>query len=269
MTQFSVLMSVYYKEQAEYLDKALDSVLINQTYKPTELVLVADGQLTTELYDVIDKYKELFHDLKIVQLPQNVGLGKALNEGLKHCSYEWVARMDSDDISMPDRFERQFEYVKLHPEIDVLGTALSEFENNPSQITSIKKCPAVVDSYIKFRSPLNHPTIIYKKSAVVSSGGYIHCPFMEDYHLWIRMYAAGYQLTSLQESLYLFKMDSDTFQRRGGKQYVKSEYQIQRLLLSNKIISYTRFIFNVAVRCSARIVPNSIRAFLYRTFLRR
>lgn len=269
MTQFSVLMSVYYKEQTEYLDKALESILVNQTLKPSELVLVADGQLTNELYNTIDKYKELFHNLKLVQLSQNVGLGKALNEGLKHCSYEWVARMDSDDISMPDRFERQFEYVMLHPEIDVLGTALSEFENNPNKITTEKKCPENVDSYIKFRSPLNHPTIIYKKSAVVSSGGYIHCPFMEDYHLWIRMYAAGYQLTSLQESLYLFKMDSDTFQRRGGKQYVKSEYQIQRLLLSNRIISYPRFLLNVVIRCSARIIPNSLRAFIYRRFLRR
>ena len=266
---FSVLMSVYYKEQAECLDKALESVLINQSLKPSELVLVADGQLTNELYRTIDKYKERFSNLKLVQLPQNVGLGKALNEGLKHCSYEWVARMDSDDISMPDRFERQFEYVKLHPEIDVLGTALSEFENNPSQITSIKKCPAVVDSYIKFRSPLNHATVIYKKSAVLSVGGYIHCPYMEDYHLWIRMFSAGCKFTSLNKSLYLCKMDSDTFQRRGGKQYVKSEYQIQRLLLSNRIISYPRFLLNVVIRCSARIIPNSLRAFIYRRFLRR
>lgn len=269
MTQFSVLMSVYYKEQAEYLDKALESVLINQTLKPSELVLVADGQLTNELYRTIDKYKELFHNLRLLQLPQNVGLGKALNEGLKHCSYEWVARMDSDDISMPERFERQFEYVKLNPEIDVLGTALSEFENNPNEITAIKKCPHSVDSYIKFRSPLNHPTVIYKKSEVLSAGGYIHCPYMEDYHLWIRMYSAGSKLTSLNESYYLFKMDSDTLKRRGGKQYVRSEYQIQRLLLTNKIISYPRFLLNVAIRCSARIIPNSLRTFMYRRFLRR
>lgn len=269
MSQFSVLMSVYYKEQPEYLDKALESILVNQILKPSELVLVADGQLTDELYRTIDKYKELFYNLKLVQLPQNVGLGKALNEGLKHCSYEWVARMDSDDISMPERFERQFEYLKSHPEIDVLGTALSEFENNPSEISAIKKCPSNIDSYIKFRSPLNHPTAIYKKSSVLSVGGYTHCPFMEDYHLWIRMYTAGLMLTSLQESLYYFKMDSDTFQRRGGKQYVRSEYQIQKLLLSNKIISYPKFLLNVVIRCSARIIPHSLRAFIYKRFLRR
>lgn len=269
MTQFSVLMSVYYKEQAEYLDKALESILVNQTLKPSELVLVADGQLTSELYCTIDKYKEIFSNLKLVQLPQNVGLGKALNEGLKHCSYEWVARMDSDDISMPERFERQFEYLKSHPEIDVLGTALSEFDNNPSEITAIKKCPPVIDSYIKFRSPLNHPTVIYKKSAVLSAGGYMHCPYMEDYHLWIRMYSVGCIFTSLNNSLYLFKMDSDTFQRRGGKQYVRSEYQIQKLLLSNNIISYPRFLLNVVIRCSVRIIPNSLRAFIYKRFLRR
>lgn len=265
---FSVLMSVYYKEQAEYLDKALESILINQTLKPAELVLVADGQLTDELYSTINKYKKLFVALKLVQLPKNVGLGKALNEGLKNCSYEWVARMDSDDISMPNRFEKQLYHLENNPNIDVLGTALSEFENNPNEIKAIKKCPSNIDSYIKFRSPLNHPTVIYKKSSVLSVGGYTHCPFMEDYHLWIRMYTAGLTLTSLQESLYYFKMDSDTFQRRGGKQYVKSEYQIQKLLLSSKIISFPRFIFNVAIRCSSRLIPNSLRAFIYRTYLR-
>lgn len=268
MMQFSVLMSVYFREQAAYLDKALESVLINQTLKPSELILVADGQLTDELYNTIKKYKELFHDLKLIQLPRNVGLGKALNEGLKHCSYDWVARMDSDDISMPERFERQFEYVNAHPEIDVLGTALSEFENNPNEVSVIKKCPSNIGSYIKFRCPLNHPTVIYKKSAVLSAGGYMHCPYMEDYHLWIRMYTAGLMMTSLQESLYLFKMDFDTFKRRGGKQYVKSEYIIQKLLLSSKIISFPRFVFNVAIRCSSRIIPDLLRVFIYKTFLR-
>lgn len=268
MKRFSVLMSVYFREQAAYLDKALESVLINQTLKPSELILVADGQLTDELYNTIKKYKELFHDLKLIQLPRNVGLGKALNEGLKHCSYDWVARMDSDDISMPERFERQFEYVNAHPEIDVLGTALSEFENNPNEISAIKKCPSNIVSYIKFRSPLNHATVIYKKLAVLSAGGYEHCLYMEDYHLWIRMYAAGFMMTSLQDSLYLCKMDFDTFKRRGGKQYVKSEYKIQKLLLSSKIISFPQFIFNVAIRCSSRIIPNSLRAFFYKTCLR-
>ena len=153
--QFSVLMSVYFREKAECLDLALESVLIDQSYKPSELILVADGQLTDELYAVIRKYQGIFANMKLVQLPQNVGLGKALNEGLKHCSYEWVARMDSDDISLPRRFEKQFEHVKSHPEIDVLGTALSEFVNNPTEITAIKKCPESVTSYIKFRSPLN------------------------------------------------------------------------------------------------------------------
>lgn len=267
--QFSVLMSVYFREKAECLDLALESVLIDQSYKPSELILVADGQLTDELYAVIRKYQGIFANMKLVQLPQNVGLGKALNEGLKHCSYEWVARMDSDDISLPHRFEKQFEHVKSHPEIDVLGTALSEFVNNPTEITAIKKCPESVTSYIKFRSPLNHPTVIYKKSSVLSTGGYVHCPYMEDYHLWIRMYAAGYILTSLQESLYLFKMDSDTFQRRGGIQYVKSEYQVQKLLINNKVISLPRFFINVAVRCSARMIPTSLRAFLYMRLLRK
>ena len=265
---FSVLMSVYFKEQAEFLDDALASVLVNQSLKPTELVLVADGQLTEELYSTINKYKFIFPNINLIQLPQNVGLGRALNEGLKHCSYDWVARMDSDDISTPDRFEKQFEYIKSHPGIDVLGTSLSEFESNPNIITANKACPQDIDSYIKFRCPLNHPTVIYKKNAVLSVGGYIHCPYMEDYHLWIRMFSAGYKLTSLKDSLYLFKMDSNTFQRRGGIQYLKSEYKIQKLLFFHKIISWNRFLLNIVIRCGARIIPNSLRAFIYKTFLR-
>lgn len=266
--QFSVLMSVYFREKAEYLDLALESVLIDQTYKPSELILVADGQLTDELYAVIRKYQGVFANMKLVQLPQNVGLGKALNEGLRHCTYEWVARMDSDDISTPDRFEKQVGYIKNYPSVDVLGTALSEFETNPSEIIAVKRCPQDIESYIKFRSPLNHPTVMYKRSSVLAAGGYVHCPFMEDYHLWIRMHSAGFKLTSLQETLYLFKMDSDTFKRRGGWQYVKSEYRIQKLLLAKKIISHPRFLTNVAIRCSARLIPNSLRAFLYKTLLR-
>lgn len=267
--KFSVLISVYYKESPEFLDKALESVLINQTLKPSELVLVADGLLTDGLYSTIEKYQSLFPHFKLVQLSQNLGLGKALNEGIKHCSYEWIARMDSDDISALDRFEKQFAYIASHPEIDVLGTALSEFETSPTDILTVKKCPQNIDSYIKLRSPLNHPTVIYKKSAVMSAGGYVHCPFMEDYHLWIRMYSEGAIMTSLQDSLYLFKMDSETIRRRGGWQYVQSEYQIQKLLLSRNIISIPRFIVNTAIRCSVRIIPPKFRAFIYKTFLRK
>ena len=160
MEHFSVLMSVYIREQAALLDRALQSILVNQSVKPSELVLVEDGPLTDGLYHVIDKYRQIFPELISVKLPQNGGLGNALNAGMKQCRYEWIARMDSDDISLPTRFEKQLEYLETHPDTDVLGCALGEFEDNEHKVMSIKTCPVSVDSYIKFRSPVNHPTVL-------------------------------------------------------------------------------------------------------------
>ncbi|WP_462373320.1 glycosyltransferase [Alistipes shahii] len=269
MELFSVLMSVYIKEEATFLDWALQSILVDQTVKPSELVLVEDGPLTKELYRVIDKYKCIFPSFISVKLSENVGLGKALNAGLKYCHNEWVARMDSDDISLPTRFEKQLEYIKTHPDIDVLGCAVGEFENDEHIVTSVKVCPISVDSYIKFRSPVNHPTVFFRKSSVLQVGSYRHCPFMEDYHLWIRMYAAGMKITSLQESLYLFKMDRNAQKRRGGITYIKSEMNIQKLLLDSGVISRCNYCTNLILRCGARLLPGSYRAFLYKLFFRR
>ena len=268
MEHFSVLMSVYIREQAALLDRALQSILVNQSVKPSELVLVEDGPLTDGLYHVIDKYKQIFPELVSVKLPQNGGLGNALNAGLKQCRYEWIARMDSDDISLPTRFEKQLEYLEMHPDTDVLGCALGEFEDNEHEVMSIKTCPVSVDSYIKFRSPVNHPTVFFRKSSVLSAGGYQHCHFMEDYHLWIRMYAMGMQITSLQDVLYLFKMDQNTLKRRGGWKYVISELEIQQLLRQQHIISPVRYVANISIRCGGKLIPGNIRSGLYKTFFR-
>ena len=266
---FSVLMSVYNKEKAELLDKALQSVLKNQTFLPAELVLVEDGPLTEALYATIEKYRSGRTRLVSVKLPRNGGLGRALNAGLAQCSYEWVARMDSDDISLPDRFEKQWQYLQKHPETDVLGCALYEFADDERTVTAVKSCPKTIDTYIKFRSPVNHPTAFLRKAAVIEAGGYRHCPFMEDYHLWIRMYAAGLKITSLQEPLYLFRMDRNTQKRRGGWRYVRSETEIQALLYRKGVISAPRYLLNMAVRCGGRLIPGNFRAFLYRTLFRK
>ena len=268
MEHFSVLMSVYIREQAALLDRALQSILVNQSVKPSELVLVEDGPLTDGLYHVIDKYRQIFPELISVKLPQNGGLGNALNAGMKQCRYEWIARMDSDDISLPTRFEKQLEYLETHPDTDVLGCALGEFEDNEHKVMSIKTCPVSVDSYIKFRSPVNHPTVFFRKSSVQSAGGYQHCHFMEDYHLWIRMYAMGMHITSLQDVLYLFKMDQNTLKRRGGWKYVISELEIQQLLRQQHIISPVQYIANILIRCGGKLIPSLARSYFYRTFFR-
>lgn len=171
---FSVLLSIYRKEQIDYLCQSLDSVFA-QTLPPDEVVLVKDGSLTSELDSVISEYERLHPSLKVV--PQNVGLGRALNEGLKHCSHELVARMDTDDIAKPERFERQIKVFEEHPELDLVGAWIDEFECTSQHVLSVRRVPETSEqilAYCKSRCPVNHPVVMFRKSAVQTGGGYQH-----------------------------------------------------------------------------------------------
>lgn len=269
---FSVLMSVYDRERAEYLDKALESVLINQTLKPSELVLVADGPLTDELYAIIYKYRGLFENLHLIQLIENVGLGKALNEGLRYCSYEWVARMDSDDISKPDRFEKQFKYIRGDSRVDVVGAWIEEFQDNPQKPISVRMVPethSAIVPYAQSRNPINHPVVVFNKNSVLEVGGYEHCPFFEDYWLWIRMLNHGLIFHNIQESLLLFRANNSMYERRGGFAYMRYEFEFLQKARSIHFISRFKFFNNVVIRTIVRIIPNKFRAILYTRALRK
>ena len=157
MISFSVLLSVYYKESPIYLSQALYSV-IKQSIPPTEIILVEDGKLPKTLEKVISQFKKKTSTIKIVQLPYNQGLGKALNEGLKHCTYDIVARMDTDDIAKLDRFEKQIKIFEKYPDIDICSAWIEEFENDTNNILSIKKLPErhqEILKYAKHRCPIN------------------------------------------------------------------------------------------------------------------
>lgn len=156
--------------------------------------------------------------LKVLSLVTNRGLGKALNEGLKYCSHELVARMDTDDIAMPERFEKQLAVFKKYPDIDVVGAWINEFEDNVSNIKSVRKLPELPDDirqFAKRRNPINHPVVMFRKSAVLAAGGYRHFPLFEDYYLWIRMLMNGAKFYNIQESLLYFRFSSEMFKRRG------------------------------------------------------
>lgn len=270
--QFSVLMSVYFREKAEYLDLALESVLIDQTYKPSELILVADGQLTDELYAVIRKYQGVFANMKLVQLPQNVGLGKALNEGLRHCTYEWVARMDSDDIAKPYRFEKQFKFIRGNSNVDVVGAWIEEFQDHTHKPISIRIVPEIhseIISYAQSRNPISHPVVVFNKNSVLNVGGYEHCPFFEDYWLWIRMLNHGMIFHNIQESLLLFRANNSMYERRGGFAYMRYEFEFLQKAMSIHFISRFTFLKNVVIRTIVRIIPNKFRAILYSKALRK
>lgn len=268
---FSVLLSLYIKERPSYLKLCLDSLLL-QSLPPSEIVLVKDGPLTLDLEIVIANFAKRCRFLKIVTLSHNQGLGKALNEGLKHCSCDLVARMDTDDIAKPDRFEKQIHIFNEHPEIDVCSAWVEEFIESPKCSVSIKKIPELHEDiviYAKNRNPVNHPVVMFKKKAVLESGGYQHFPLFEDYYLWVRMLKNGAIFYNIQESLLYFRTSTDMFKRRGGWKYAMLEYHFQRMMLDMDMISYKQFFLNVMTRFPVRIAPNRVRSWLYKRVLRK
>lgn len=268
---FSVLLSLYVKEYPSYFKQCLDS-LFTQTLLPNEIILVEDGPLTSELEHVVSEYSARYPILKVVPLPQNQGLGKALNEGLKYCSYELIARMDTDDIAKPDRFQKQVEVFEKHPEIDVCGAWIDEFEGNIDKIISTRKLPEWhnnIAAYAKKRNPINHPVVMFKKSAVVKAGSYQHFPLFEDYYLWVRMLMNGAKFYNIQESLLWFRFSPEMFKRRGGWGYAMKEIKFQKTLRRMGFISTPIYLKNVAIRLTTRIIPNSWRSFIYKNLLRR
>lgn len=267
--RFSVLMSVYSKEKADYLRLSLESVF-TQTIIPNEVIIVEDGPLTNEIYDAIEEYKIAHPELKIVRINSNVGLGRALNEGLKHCTYELVARMDTDDICYPNRFEKQLEIFKNN-QVDIVSSWICEFKDNPSNIVSIRRLPEKhneIKEYAKRRSPINHPAAMFRKSAVIASGGYMHFRLFEDYYLWARMLVNGFRFYNIQEPLLWFRVSPMMYKRRGGVKYAVDEIRFQSKLHKMGLINYWEELSNIGVRVFVRVIPNSIRSFIYRKLLR-
>ena len=268
--RFSVLLSVYYKESYSAFCKSLDSIF-TQTTCPDEVILVEDGLLGSDLNDIISEYSAKYPTLKIIPLPTNQGLGKALNEGLKHCSYDIVARMDTDDIAKPDRFEKQLAVFEKYSDIDVVGAWIDEFEDDISDVKSVRKLPELPDDirqFAKRRNPINHPVVMFRKSAVLAAGGYQHFPLFEDYYLWVRMLMNGAKFYNIQESLLYFRFSSKVFKRRGGWKYAINEFRFQKMLRQLHFISFPQYIRNIFVRFLTRIIPNSLRKFVYKTILR-
>ena len=202
--EYSVLMSVYHKERPEYLKQAIESIQV-QSLSTNDFVLVCDGPLNDELDAVIQtKQLEMGENLNVVRLAKNGGLGNALNEGIKHCKNELVARMDSDDIAYPDRCEKQIAVFNTHSEVSICSGIVEEFTTDPNTVDTKRVPPetnAEIVEFAKKRNPFNHPCVMYKKSAVEAVGSYQDFYLLEDYYLWLRMLMSGYQGYNIQEPL--------------------------------------------------------------------
>ncbi|QPE17513.1 glycosyltransferase [Providencia rettgeri] len=262
MLNFSVLLSVYKNENPIYLNEAIESIYDNQDIKPTEIVLVKDGPLTDELNIVIESWKTRLHNtLKIIDIPTNVGLGNALNLGLKECSYDWVMRMDTDDISTPHRFSTQIEYIRNNPEVDLIGGFIEEFNENLSESLGKRIVPLQRDTIRKQSkklNPFNHVTVCFKKNVISSVGGYQHHLFMEDYNLWLRVISANHNVANIDDIFVNVRAGSNMITRRKGWTYIKSELKLAKLKRELKIDNYLSSNLILISRCLARILPNNL-----------
>ena len=269
--EFSVLIPIYEKEEPKHLRECFDS-LFGQTLPATEIVLVEDGPLTPELYDTIAEYQQKHAELKTIKLKENQGIGHALNEGLQHCTYDIVARMDADDICMPDRFETQGKFMEEHPDCDIVGSWADEFSDDPSNILSTRRLPEHHEAIVEFgkkRNPMNHPTVMFRHQAVRDAGYYIQAPQVEDYDLWIRMILKGFRFYNIQRSLLHFRMTDDFARRRGGWDYSRREIPLQFSFYRKGYISWWQMVQNIVIRTVIRMLPTNYRKKIYLNLLRK
>ena len=271
MQSFSVLLSLYFKENTDFLRQSLDSIF-NQTVRPNEVVLVEDGPLTPELDAVVNEYVDAHKELKVISLEKNGGLGRALNEGLKHCSHDLVARMDTDDIASPDRFEKQLEAFRRFLQVEIVSAWIDEFSGEKNNITSTRKLPEYpyeIYKYAKKRCPVNHPVVMFRKNSILLAGGYRHFPLFEDYYLWIRLLLNGVKFYNVQESLLYFRTSPDMYKRRGGLRHALTEVRFQNHIRKLGFIGWPRMCMNVTIRFTTRIMPNGLRRLIYNKLLRK
>jgi glycosyltransferase involved in cell wall biosynthesis len=264
-------MSIYNKEKAEYFDRAMQSIYDEQTIKPSEIVLVEDGKLTDELDKIIAKWQGKLGDIfKTIPLKENVGLGDALNIGLDICSYELVARMDTDDIAMPERFEKQLKVFE-NSDIDICSSWISEFDNDENKIISYRKLPQnhnEIVKYMKKRNGINHPAVMYKKSIVLKAGGYKKMMWFEDYYLWARMVLNGAKFYNIQEALVNMRAGYGQLERRSGFKYAIKEVKFLKRLYDIGFLKFIEFLKNMIIRFIARIVPKSLVKMIYKILRR-
>lgn len=256
----TVLMSVYKKENPAFLKTALDSIYA-QTLKADEIVLVEDGGIPEALEEVISQYP----DIHIVKLEKNLLLGRALEAGLKECGYELVARMDTDDIMMPDRLEKQYRFMTEHSEIMACGGDIAEFikEDVILREKHMPASPQELYRYGKKRNPLNHMTVMFRKSAIEAVGGYRHFPGLEDYDLWSRLLANGYQIANIPEVLVKARIGDRFASRRGGWAYFKRYLQLRKEQHRIGYLNTKEYIVACVLTFGMTVMPEKLREKAY------
>lgn len=269
--QFSVSMCVYGKDNPAWFRQAVDSIL-NQTVPPSEVVLVVDGPIPEELNRAVTDYESL-EQFRVIRLPENMGHGNARRTGLHHCTYELVALMDADDLSAPDRFERQLKLFREQPELAVVGGNITEFLDTADHIVgarTVETTDAAIKEDMRRRCPMNQVTVMFRKSCVEQAGGFIDWFCEEDYYLWLRLFLDGAVFANVPEYLVNVRVGKDMYQRRGGWKYFCSEARLQGYMLCRKIIGPLVYAENVLKRLIVQVLlPNRLRGWVFRKFARK
>lgn len=269
---FSVCMSVYKNDKPADFLVAVRSIF-NQTTAPNDIVLVVDGPVGEELKCAITIMQGEIGVLNVIWLPTNQGHATARQTGLMAAKNELVAVMDADDISVPNRFEKQLKAFEEHPDVSVVGGLINEFIGTPENVVGTRIVPeqdVEIKAYLKSRCPMNLVTVMMRKSHLQAVGGYIDWYCEEDYYLWVRLALAGYKFYNIQENLVDVRVGEEMYQRRGGWRYFKSEASLQRYMWKHDVIGLGRYLYNVAIRFTVQVaMPNSVRGWVFRMFARK
>lgn len=267
----SVLTSVYKNDIPKNVKIAIESI-VNQTLKPKQIVMIIDGPVSDELMETINELAKKYKILEVYPLEKNVGLGTALKIGTGYCKYDYIARMDSDDIAVPERFEKQMACFESDPELSLVGSNAQEFFNEPENLANIKAVPETHEEIVEFmkeRCPFCHMSVIMKKDMLEKAGGYEHWYYAEDYYLWIRMFLAGAKFYNIQENLMYVRINYDTFERRGGMKYYKSIKGLLKIMKQNELLGFMRYNKAKLKRYVGHVlVPKKLKSKLYMKFMR-
>lgn len=273
MLNFSVVMSVYLKDNPIYFRQSLESI-VNQTLIPDEIVLIKDGLLTFDLNSVIDEYNSNFPGLfTIIAIPANKGLANALNVGIRGAKNSIIARMDSDDICFENRFEQQINYLSRN-DLDVVGGQIVEFSKHIQDVISIRKVPIVhceIVKFMKFRSPFSHPTVVFKKEVFDTLRGYDVKIFPEDYDFFVRAYLAGFKFGNIDKNVLYFRLGenlSEAIKRRWGIKYAINEIKLYRKFLKLGFFNSIDFLKVLFFKIPLRIIPFKLYSYIYFKFAR-